>query len=188
MTDVRQYVESNFNESQKSMFNFLVESYPETMLVQDGIESQDVLLLLAIFAKIIGKAREQIINLNSIRDIEGLYSKIDSGILEESNKYLLLLMAEDLKSVILKEAQTEEEKLEVLLEKRKLIENDYNAVKNRGTLQAVNNVIMAFLDYVGSNTKSFNVEKMQALNNPGIKVVLDYIEGQVDFLGAFDEE
>lgn len=188
MTDVRLYVTTNYSQEEQFMFNFLVESFPETMLIQAGQESQDLLLLLAILAKILGKLRNQITNLESIKDRDGLYKKINLNVDSDANKFLLLLLAEDIRNVILKEAETENDKLEILMNKKELLENDYYAIKHRGSKQAINNIIMSFLAYVGNTNASYFLLQETDISAPGITVVLDYIDNQIDFSSDFVPE
>lgn len=54
-------------------------------------ESQDVLLLLAVLAKLLGTVRERISNLVHSKDVSKIIQNIKNGYLVDSNKTLLLL-------------------------------------------------------------------------------------------------
>lgn len=54
-------------------------------------ESQDVLLLLAVLAKVLGTVRERISNLVNSKDVSKIIQNIKNGYLVDSNKTLLLL-------------------------------------------------------------------------------------------------
>lgn len=127
MNKTREYVEVNFTKEEKLVFNFILNSFPESILVDDdGIENEDLLALLAVIAKAIGNSRELINNLTTAHSAEELLNKIKNNELVESNKELLLLLIEEL-DVQLFKGLTKDEKLNLLKDDniKQLVLNSY---------------------------------------------------------------
>jgi hypothetical protein len=83
---VRNYIEQNYSDIEKKFFDYIVLSFPEHILVQDGEESEDILLLLAILAKAFGSAKESILNLDTAHSFKNVFEKLSD--LEKGQYYL----------------------------------------------------------------------------------------------------
>ena len=83
---VRNYIEQNYSDIEKKFFDYIVLSFPEHILVQDGEESEDILLLLAILAKAFGSAKESILNLDTAHSFKNIFEKLSD--LEKGQYYL----------------------------------------------------------------------------------------------------
>lgn len=146
MSNVKTYVNDNFTKEEKTVFNFIIESFPEYLLVDNlGNDNEDILALLALIAKAIGSSRELINNLATAHSVQELYDKIDDENLEylrENNLELLLLLIEDLNVPLFKN-KTRDEKIALLEDKgiRDLVINSYLLTRDRGTKTAIKNII-----------------------------------------------
>lgn len=130
-------------KKKKLVFNFVLNSFPESILVDDsGIENENLLALLALIAKAVGNSRELITNLATAHSVEELYNKIENSYFAENNKELLLLLIKDLDIPMFKNL-TREEQLALLSDSnlKNLVLNSYLLTKDRGTDIAIKNII-----------------------------------------------
>ena len=163
VSNVKTYVNDNFTKEEKTVFNFIIESFPEYLLVDNlGNNNEDILALLALIAKAIGSSRELINNLATAHSVQELYDKIDDEKLEylrENNLELLLLLIEDL-NVPLFRNKTRDEKIALLEDKgiRDLVINSYLLTRDRGTKTAIKNIIDLTLKNLLHSTEIVNTE------------------------------
>lgn len=163
MSNVKTYVNNKFTKEEKTVFNFIIESFPEYLLVDNlGNGNEDILALLALIAKAIGSSRELINNLATAHSVQELYDKIDDENLEylrENNLELLLLLIEDLNVPLFKN-KTRDEKIALLEDKgiRDLVINSYLLTRDRGTKTAIKNIIDLTLKNLLHNTEIEDTE------------------------------
>ena len=168
---VRDYVNDSFSDEEKNLFNFIVESFPETVLIQDGEESEDILTLLVVLAKVFGKARTEIINLSTSHSAEELYEKIQKGVLVDQNKMLLLPLAEELKYQGIDYNLGLNSLLAKLAEERALVVDANMLVKNRGTTLAVEQIIKNLAEQKNFDYTSYLLDE----GVHELDIVLNYI-------------
>jgi len=147
---VSEYVATNFTEEQQNVFSFLIASFPEklraTVTETDMIENNQVTVVLAMMAHVIGNAREQIYNLQNLRDVSYLKKSIEEEHdLKQSDSIALLLNALDMGALILDEKASVEQNLKTLDENKEHFLEAYKYIENRGTLNTLNKVIRNFL-------------------------------------------
>ncbi len=147
---VSEYVEANFTDEQKNVFDFLINAFPEklraTVVGTTLVENAEVTAVLAMMAYTIGNAREQIFNLENLKDISYLKNSVEEEhSLKESDRIALLLNALDMGSLLLDEKASVEQNLETLDENKEHFLDAYSYIKNRGTLTTLNKVIRNFL-------------------------------------------
>ena len=175
---VRDYVNDNFSDEEKNLFNFIVESFPETVLIQDGEESEDILTILAVLAKVFGKARAEITNLSTSHSAEELYEKIQKGVLVDQNKMLLLPLAKELKYQGIDYELGLTSLLNKLAEERALVVDANMLVKNRGTALAVEQIIKNLAEQKNFDYTSYILQEKEH----ELDIFLNYVlEEFVDF-------
>jgi len=188
----KEYVEQYFSEEQKSIFNFIVSAFPEKLLLIDSSihvsdtsnDNNDVLTLCALLAYVIGDSREIIKNLSISKSLLELYNSINpdhedyNEDLLENNKKLLLLLAEQLKSSVLEDSMTVDEKLAAVVENEESIKDSYQLVRNRGTEATIRQIIDAFLISEGLSGITYDIITDEA---PRIDIVLLSPTGLVDY-------
>jgi hypothetical protein len=74
-----EYVPNNFSEEQINVFKFILDSFPENVLINDGELNSDVISVLAMMAYDIGESREFIKNIKISKDIKELYDKVETN-------------------------------------------------------------------------------------------------------------
>jgi len=178
MNTTREYVEVNFTEEEKLVFNFILNSFPESILVDDdGIENEDLLALLAVIAKAIGNSRELINNLTTAHSVEELINKVKNNELVKSNEELLLLLIEEL-DVKLFKGLTKDEKLDLLKDDdnniKNLVLNSYPLTKDRGTSTAIKNIIdfTLYKTLEDKGIETTNITKQSTITNGNGQVVV----------------
>jgi hypothetical protein len=185
MSRARDYVTGYFSTEEKAMFNYLVATFPESILVQSGVESEDILALLGLIAKTLGNSKELINNLAISHSVIELYNKISIGYLAANNEKLLLLMADEL-NIPLFVDKTDTEKLELLADQniKELVMNSYLLTKDRGTVTAIKNIIKYAISLAvpGKTTFQKGIEvrtdpaghAIIIMENDGMEEVIDY--------------
>ena len=134
---VSEYVATNFTEEQQNVFSFLIASFPEklraTVTETDMIENNQVTVVLAMMAHVIGNAREQIYNLQNLRDVSYLKKSIEEEHdLKQSDSIALLLNALDMGALILDEKASVEQNLKTLDENKEHFLEAYKYMKTEG--------------------------------------------------------
>lgn len=178
------YVSSNFSEDQFKVFNFILDSFPESILLIDKvIPNDDVISVLALIAYDLGNSREVINNLRFSKDLGELISSIDlEQDLSENNKKLLFLLLSDIGSPVTESDLSLSEKFFQIVTYRDLFEDSYLYIKNRGTLPTIRSIIsnyfsnfdtaVAFEAIIGSGytENSINLINSQDISTSGINV------------------
>jgi hypothetical protein len=119
---VRNYIQNNYSEIEKEFFNYIIDSFPESVLVQNGTESEEILAILAVLAKAFGSARETILNLDTAHGLIDLYEKINAS--NVSSYYL-----------------TAEDKLEIL-DRLEANNTEFNDLKKEAYLEEQNKKLL----------------------------------------------
>jgi len=164
------YVSDSFSDEQKSVFNFLVSTFPEKLrMVNTGselVEIESVYAVLALIAHMIGESRELINNTQYLRDIDYLRQNSSADtILEKSNAKARLLNALDLNATLLDERLTVEQQLEVIDNNPDFFLNAPEYINNRGTMATLKNIIEDFL-LIKLSEPAKETGKVQGVNNP----------------------
>lgn len=147
MSQARDYVNNHFTTEEKFLFNYMLEAFPESILVQNGVESEDILAVIGVITKALGNARELILNLQTSHSLEELYDKISEGYLKANNEALLLLLLKDL-NVSLFINKTDKEILDLITNNpnlKNLILNSYLLKRDRGTTHAIKSIISSVI-------------------------------------------
>lgn len=146
----------NLSETEKYLFDFLVNTVPETMLYEkvdpeenDGNpykENVDFLTLLVVLSKVIGGSRELILNLEKAQSLPEIVKGIvddSKKNLKDNNLRLLALKAEEIGFNIdlTKITRGKSEYLNDLEKYFNLIVNKYETTRNRGSQSALYQVL-----------------------------------------------
>ena len=174
---VRQYVEANFTDTEKELFEYVLNSFPESILVQEGSESEDVLALLATLAKVIGSSKELIVNLKTSRSLNEIIKKVEEDYLTENNKKLLLPLASDLKYHRIPRDIETNILLDRLVDEKHFLLDNYNLYKNRGTMTAINQLVKKWAAYLGEGDLTYTLYELKN----EINIVLEGLENFADF-------
>lgn len=174
---VREHVANNFSEEEKRLFDFVLSSFPESILVQNGEESEDILFLLAILAKTFGSSRELILNLKNAHDISELYKSIkNNSALKSNNEQLILPLISDLGYHRLSADMTVDELIDRVIEEAPFVEDYYSLYKNRGTILAVDHIVKKFAEYLGKSIIDYDIYEFENR----VVILFQYLEGYVD--------
>jgi len=174
---VREHVTNNFSDEEKRLFDFVLSSFPESILVQNGEESEDILALLAILAKTFGSSRELVFNLKNAHDISELYKSIkNNSALKSNNEQLILPLISDLGYHRLSADMTVDELIDKVIEEAPFIEDYYSLYKNRGTLLAVDHIVKKFAEYLGKSIVDYDIYEFENR----VVILFQYLEGYVD--------
>lgn len=171
---VREYVLQNFSEEQKFVFDYIIESFPEHILKATGEDSEDILLLIAIVAKIIGKGREQILFLRHAHDLKELYNNLN-----EETKSLIVPLLDDMKYPEFDNEQSIDEKLEIAEVAKPFVEIAYQSIKKRGTRSAIKSIVESFLDFINRQELPYELEEIKEQGT--VNIVLGFLEDYVDY-------
>ena len=71
-----QFVSEKFSDEQLNTFKFILESFPENLLIVDGQPNNEVISILSMISYDVGNSRELIKNLKYSKDINYLYNSI----------------------------------------------------------------------------------------------------------------
>jgi len=179
---VRQYVDQNFTDIEKSLFDYILSSFPESVLVIEGSESEDILALLATLAKVFGNSKELILNLKTGHSIEETINKIENNYLAENNENLLLTQAADLKYHRLSDNIETSELVDRLLEEKPFVLDYYNLYKNRGTLTAITQILTKFAVFLGKDDLPFNIFE----SSTEMDLIIENV-GRIETFGDFEQ-
>lgn len=174
---VRTYVNDNFNEAEQEFFDFVLNSFPEEILVQDGVESEYILFMLAALSKIFGGGREAINNLLTAHSANELYEKIESGYFSDNNKQLLLPLADDLGYPRLYGDTDLTTMLNNLVEEEPFVKNSYRFIRNRGSYLGIYQVLNSFLEYIGDSA----FDSMIVEEDMRVVILLGFLEDFIDY-------
>lgn len=174
---VRTYVNDNFNEAEQEFFDFVLNSFPEEILVQDGVESEYILFMLAALSKIFGSGREVINNLLTAHSANELYEKIESGYFSDNNKQLLLPLADDLSYPRLYGDTDLTTMLNNLVEEDPFVKNSYRFIRNRGSYLGIYQVLNSFLEYIGDSS----FDSMIVEEDMRVVILLGFLEDFIDY-------
>lgn len=200
ITTAKEYVNQLFSNEQKIVFDFLIKSFPEKLLViNDAIfvedesnDNNDVLASLALLAYIIGDSRELIKNLEISKSIVELYNSIDPLNINynertvENNKVLLLLAAEQLNSPLVKNYSSIEEKIEQVIINEEAIKDSYETVRNRGTIPTIDQIVQSAISSSDNPTAQYTIDESSVAGT--ISILIDNIPDYADLdfpLGIF---
>lgn len=183
---VRQYVQNNFTEIEQNIFEYMFNSFPETVLVQktelapEGEESEDILALIATLAKVIGSSKELILNLKTGHSLNEILQKIEEDYLADSNKKLLLPFASDLKYKRLPDDIETNDLLDRLVEEKYFLQDNYQLYKNRGTLTAITQLVKKWAAYLEEENLTYTLYELK----DEVNIVLEGLEEFADFAGG----
>lgn len=142
------YVYDNFTEVEQFVFNYILKSFPEFMYYykEDNkwVYNEPLLSMIAILAKAIGASRELILNLDTSKDINSLYSKIKNGIYTENNKKLLYALATELQYDIGNLDTDIDNVISKLEAEEPFVKNNLVGIRNRGTIEAIRELLMQY--------------------------------------------
>lgn len=158
---VKEYVQANFTTVEQEVFDYILSSFPESILSQDGTDSEEVLLLLSVLAKVVGNSKELILNLKTSHSFDEIFKKIDDDYLTDNNKKLLLPLAADLKYHRLPEDLETDTLLDRLYIEKLFLKDYYNLYKNRGTLTAVSQIVKKFAAYLSEEEITYTIYELK---------------------------
>lgn len=175
------YVDGNFTDTQLALFKFILNSFPESMLILDNdTPNEDVISVLALIAYGLGNSKELINNLKLSKSIEELYNDVESNAtLADEDKILILLLADDMMSNLFTSDMTVDEKLNVLINYRYLAIDSYKYVKNRGTLETLERIIAMYLVSIDRLDVRYTINKSSTLGR--IEIAMDLIDDIIDY-------
>lgn len=158
---VQQYVQANFTTVEQEVFDYILSSFPESILSQEGTDSEEVLLLLSALAKVVGNSKEIILNLKTGHSLNETIQKVEDGYLAENNKKLLLPLAADLKYHRLFEDLETDDLLAQLVSEKFFLQDYYQLYKNRGTLTAVTQIVKKFAAFLSEEEITHTIYELK---------------------------
>jgi hypothetical protein len=180
---VKEYVASKFTDIEQSLFNFIVQTFPEHILVQENEESEDILALLATLTKAFGNAKELILNLQTSHSIDDTYKKISDGYLEKNNKKILLPLVDSLNYHRMYSNLETDELINLLIKEKPFIQDYYNLYKNRGTIVVIDQIIKKFNAYLQEDINQqveYNIIESNGILNIVFSALEEYLDFNVD--------
>ena len=154
---VAYYVYNNYTDTEQFVFNYIIESFPEFMYHSkvDNVwqYNEPMLSMVAVLAKTIGASRELILNLETSKDIVGLYNKITTDILKDNNKQLLLPLALDLQYNIDNLSSDLKVLQDTLIEREPFVKNNLVNLRHRGSTSILKDILIQYANY----NKNYNV-------------------------------
>lgn len=158
---VKQYVQANFTTVEQEVFDYILSSFPESILSQEGTDSEEVLLLLSALAKVVGSSKELILNLKTGHSLNEIFTKIENDYLTQSNEKLLLPLAADLKYHRLSEDLQTSELIAQLKTEKFFLQDYYQLYKNRGTLTAVSQIVKKFAAFLSEEEITYTIYELK---------------------------
>lgn len=158
---VKQYVQANFTTVEKEVFDYILSSFPESILSQEGTDSEEVLLLLSVLAKVVGNSKELILNLKTSHSLNEIIQKIEDDYFPENNKKLLFPLASDLKYHRLFEDLETDALLQQLNSEKFFLQDYYQLYKNRGTLTAVSQIVKKFAAFLSEEEITYTIYELK---------------------------
>lgn len=158
---VQQYVQANFTTVEQEVFDYILSSFPESILSQEGTDSEEVLLLLSALAKVVGNSKEIILNLKTGHSLNEIIQKVEDDYLAENNKKLLLPLAADLKYHRLFEDLETDDLLAQLVSEKFFLQDYYQLYKNRGTLTAVSQIVKKFAAFLSEEEITYTIYELK---------------------------
>jgi len=158
---VKQYVQANFTTVEQEIFDYILLSFPESLIVQENSESEEVLLLLAVLAKVVGNSKELILNLKTGHSLNEIIQKIEDDYLKENNEKLLLPLAADIKYHRLPESLETSELIERLVSEKFFIQDYYKLYKNRGTLTAITQIVKKYAEFLSEKEVTYTLYELK---------------------------
>lgn len=168
---------SGYSIHEKDLFNYLLQTYPEQAIeIQetdgDGnpitVYNEDIILLLALLAKLFGGTREVIEDLQYAYDIDYLTNQEEKSNTDNTDN-LLILLANEMQFTFLND-DNQNAKIEDIKEKKRFIEQYFISKRFRGTFLAIELILNAFKEYQIKKGLGFEYEDLSKGTVTTIKI------------------
>lgn len=169
--------EYKHSRHERDLFNYLLQTYPEQAIeIQETdangnpilIYNEDIILLLALLAKLFGGTREIIEDLQYAYDIDYLTSQEKKS----NTDNLLILLANEMQFTFLND-DNQETKIKDIKEKKRFLEQYFISKRFRGTFLAIELILNAFKEYQNNKGFPFEYEDLSEGTVTTIKILTD---------------